>query len=407
MPHIVADLHIHSKYSLATSREMELTVLDRWARIKGIDLLGTGDFTHPIYLRELKTQLKSTGQGLFQLKNESQSIHFMLTAEVNLIYSDEGKTRRVHVLLFAPGFDVADRLAVLFAKWGKIASNGRPILRITLKQFVGMVFQISEACMIVPAHIWTPWYSIFGERSGYDSIEEALGESASFVRVMETGLSSDPAMNWRLSALDDITFISNSDAHSPATLGREANVFDCQMDYQAITKILKTGNRKQFLKTIEYFPEEGKYHFDGHRKCQVRFSPQETRDHQNICPRCGKPLTVGVLNRIDTLADRPEGYRPDHAVPFIKLVSLQKIIAESLSMRVQAKKVKQEYDRLINYGGNEFRILMDLTEEEMAPFVPERILEGVLRVREGNVTICPGYDGSFGKIEIFRDKAGK
>jgi uncharacterized protein (TIGR00375 family) len=218
---------------------------------------------------------------------------------------------------------------------------------------------------------------------------------------METGLSSDPAMNWRISALDGITFISNSDAHSPMTLGREANIFDCDADYQVIMEILKTGDQKRFLKTIEYFPEEGKYHFDGHRKCQTYFTPKETRDHHNICPRCSKPLTIGVLNRIDTLADRPEGYRPEHAIPFTRLVSLRKIIAESMGMRVQAKKVTHEYHRLINQGGNEFRILMDMTEEEMSHIIPERILEGILLVREGDVTITPGYDGLFGKVEVF------
>lgn len=401
MPQIIADLHIHSKYSLATSREMELAVLNRWARVKGIDLLGTGDFTHPAYLDELKAQLESTGRGLFQLINQPQSIVFMLTAEVNLIYSDKGRTKRIHVLLFAPGFEVVDQITTQFSKWGKISSDGRPILHCTLKQLVDMIFQISEACMIIPAHIWTPWYSLFGDRSGYDSIEDALGEWASSIDVMETGLSSDPAMNWRLSALDGITFISNSDAHSPTTLGREANVFNCEMDYHVIMEILKTRDQKRFLKTIEYFPEEGKYHFDGHRKCHICLSPAETRDCHNICPRCGRKLTVGVLNRIDTLADRPEGYHPEHAVPFIKLVSLQKIIAESMGVRTQTKKVKQEYNRLINHGQNEFRILMDLTEEEMSTFIPERILEGILRVRKGNVTITPGYDGLFGKVEIF------
>lgn len=386
---------------------MELAVLNQWARLKGIDLLGTGDFTHPIHFEKLKAQLKPTGKGLFQLKNESRSVVFMLTGEVNLIYSDKGKTRRIHVLLFAPSFEVVDQLIPLFSKWGKIASNGRPILRITLKQLVDMIFQISEACMVIPAHIWTPWYSLFGERSGYDSIEEALVEFGSSIHVMETGLSSDPSMNWRLSALDPITFISNSDAHSPAALGREANVFNCEMDYQVIVDILKTRDRKRFLKTIEYFPEEGKYHYDGHRKCHVCFSPAETRNHRTICPRCGKPLTIGVLNRINSMADRPEGYRPDHAVPFVKLVSLQKIIAESMGVGVQAKKVKQEYDRLIDHSGNEFRILIDMNEKEMAAFVPERILEGILRIREGRVKIEPGYDGYFGKVDIFGGESCK
>ncbi len=401
MAQIIADLHIHSRYSLATSRDMELTVLNRRAMMKGIDLLGTGDFTHPVHVQKLKTQLKATGKGLFQLINESQSITFMLTGEVNLIYLDKGKTRRVHVLLFAPSFEVVDQLITRFSKWGKMASDGRPILRITLKQLVDMIFQISESCMVIPAHIWTPWYSLFGDRSGYHSIEEALGEFKSSVQVMETGLSSDPAMNWRLSDLDNVAFISNSDAHSPAALGREANVFDCEMDYQVIVDVLKTRDQNRFLKTIEYFPEEGKYHYDGHRKCSVCFSPAETSDHDNICPQCGKPLTIGVLHRIHAMADRPEGYRPDHAIPFIKLISLPKIISEAMGVRVQTKKVKQEYRRLIDQGGNEFQILMDMEEKEMETFIPERIIEGILRVRQGRVKIQPGYDGLFGKVDIF------
>ena len=404
MPQIIADLHIHSKYSLATSKEMELGVLNRWALAKGIDLLGTGDFIHPIRFKELKVQLESNGRGLFRLRNEPLSIHFMLTTEVSLIYPDQGKTRRVHVLLFAPCFDVVDHIVGLFSKWGKIASDGRPVFHFSLKQLIEMIFSISEDCMVIPAHIWTPWYSIFGDRSGYSSIEEAFGEYASHIRVLETGLSSDPAMNWRLSVLDTITLISNSDAHSPIHLGREANVFYCEMDYHVITEILKTKDQTRFLKTIEYFPEEGKYHYDGHRKCHVCFSPDETRNHHGICPRCGKALTVGVLHRISALADRPEGYMPDHAIPFVKLVPLHEIIAESMGIGVGTKGVKREYERITNQGGNEFRILMDSTEEEMASFIPERILEGILRIREGHVTICPGYDGLFGKVKIFRDQ---
>ncbi len=407
MPQLIADFHIHSKYSLATSQEMELAVLNRWAFTKGIDLLGTGDFIHPIRLKELKTQLKPTESGLFRLRNQPRSIHFMLTTEVGLIYSDQGRIRRVHVLLFVPGFDVVDQIVKLVSKWGKIASDGRPVLHFSLKQLIETIFSISEECMVIPAHIWTPWYSVFGSRSGYSSIDEAFGEYATHIHVMETGLSSDPAMNWRLSALDGFTFISNSDAHSPIHLGREANVFYCEMDYHVITEILKTKDQTRFLKTIEYFSEEGKYHYDGHRKCHVCFSPEETRNHHGVCPRCGKALTIGVLHQIDVLADRPEGHMPDHAVPFVKLVPLHEIIAESMGIGVGTKGVKREYERIMRQGGNEFRVLMDLTEEEMVSFIPERILEGILRIRKGHVRIHPGYDGLFGKAELFHDQESK
>ncbi len=401
MPRIIADLHIHSKYSRATSKEMDVDVLDRWARIKGIDLLGTGDFTHPAYFAELREKLEPTGTGLFRLVDQPASVHFMLTTEVNNIYSDRGKTRRVHMLIFVPSFQVAEKIAASFSGWGKIASDGRPILKISVKQLVQMVLDISDTCMLIPAHIWTPWYSLLGSQSGYGSIEEAFGEWTPHIRAVETGLSSDPAMNWRLSGLDDVTLISNSDAHSPSKLGREANIFDCEMDYQVITEILRTKDRSRFLKTIEFFPEEGKYHYDGHRNCDVLFSPKETKNHQGVCPVCGKPVTVGVMNRVDALADRAEGFSPDQPIPFIRMVPLQEIIAEALGIGAETATVYREYEQLIEIGKSEFRILLDLSSEELAMFVPEKILEGILRVREGNVYIRPGYDGLYGEVKIF------
>ncbi len=404
MSRIIADFHIHSKYSRATSKEMDVTVLDKWAKIKGIDLLGTGDFTHPVYFAELREKLEPTGNGLFRLKGQPDSVHFMLTTELNHIYSDQGKTRRVHMMVFAPSFQVVEKIIASLSGWGNLASDGRPILKFSVKQLVKMVLDISDACMLIPAHIWTPWYSLFGDQSGYDSMEEAFGEWAPHIHAVETGLSSDPAMNWRLSALDHVALISNSDAHSPSKLGREANLFDCEMDYQTITDILRTKDRHRFLKTVEFFPEEGKYHYDGHRNCDVLFSPKETKAHQGTCPVCGRPVTVGVMNRVDALADRAEGFSPDQPIPFVRLVPLQEIIAEALGLGTETTGVVREYERLIEKGGNEFRILLDLSNEELATFVPGKILEGILRVRDGNVHIRPGYDGLYGEVKIFGEE---
>jgi uncharacterized protein (TIGR00375 family) len=369
--------------------------------MKGIDLLGTGDFTHPEYLSHLKKHLVSNGKGLFRLKNDPDSIHFMLTAEVSNMYSDMGKGRRIHTLLFAPGFDEVDRINTILSGWGKTASDGRPIFGIHVRHLAETVLGISEDCMVIPAHAWTPWFSIFGFESGYDSIHEAFGELAPFIRVIETGLSSDPAMNWRLSALDGITLISNSDAHSPAKLGREANVFDCDFDYREIVRILKTKDTDRFIETIEFFPEEGKYHYDGHRACHVRFSPEDTRRRGGICSACGKPVTVGVMNRIGQLADRLESFKPDRVIPFVRMVPLPEIAAEAMGLGVNTKAVGKQVARLVEQGGSEFRILRGLSVDELSSFVPERILEGILRVREGKIIISPGYDGVYGEVRIF------
>jgi len=386
---------------------MDVAALNRWAGMKGIDLLGTGDFTHPAYFAELKEKLEPTGRGLFRLKDKPPSVHFMLTAEVSNIFSAHGKTRRIHTVLFAPSFEVVEKINATLSGWGKIASDGRPTFGFPVKQLAKMVLDISEECMVIPAHVWTPWFSIFGDKSGFDSIEEAFGEFTPHIRVIETGLSSDPAMNWRLSALDDITLVSNSDAHSPSRLGREVNIFDCEMDYWLITEVLKTKDRSRFLKTVEFFPEEGKYHFDGHRACNVLFSPRETRDHNGICPQCGKPVTVGVMHRVEELADRPEGYKPDHGIPFVRMVPLQEIIAETMGIGKDTTGVMREYEKLVEKGESEFRILLDLSREELADFVPERILEGIIRVREGNLKIAPGYDGVFGDVKIFGEGGGE
>jgi uncharacterized protein (TIGR00375 family) len=397
----IADLHLHSKFSRATSRDMEVETLALWGRRKGIRLLGTGDFTHPLYFLDLKTKLEPSGDGLFALKQNPAGMHFILTAEVSNMFTQGGKGRRIHTLIFAPSFQVVERINAKLAKYGKIASDGRPIFGFSAKDLVKMILDISPECLLIPAHAWTPWFSIFGANSGFDSIQECYEEESTHIRAIETGLSSDPEMNWRLSPLDDITLISNSDAHSPSKIGREANIFNCDLSYAAITGAIRQKDPRKFLFTIEFFPEEGKYHFDGHRDCGVLFSPKETRKHKNICPVCGKRLTVGVMNRVEELADRVEGAVPDKAIPALHSVPLDEIIADALGVGANAASVEKEYLRLVERGGSEFDILLELSPEELATFTPPLILEGILRVREGRLKITPGYDGVFGKIQIF------
>ena len=397
----IADLHIHSKYSRATSKDMEVLSLYKWAKVKGIKVLGTGDFTHPYYLNDLKTHLEPAANGLFKLRGEGEDVYFMLTTEVNNIFSAKGKERKIHTLIFAPSFKVVEKINARLSQYTDLSIDGRPTLPFSAKELVKIVLDISEDCLIVPAHAWTPWYGIFGSKSGFDSIEECFEEESRYIYAIETGLSSDPSMNWRLSSLDHITLISNSDAHSPSKIGREANIFHCNLDYYEIINTIKNKDRNRLIATIEFYPAEGKYHFDGHRKCNIVFSPQETKRHNYICPVCGKRLTVGVMHRIESLANRPSGHRPNNAIPEIHLVPLEQIISEALGVQTTTKAVQEEYKRLVSIGGSEFEILLKLSIEELSRFVPPRILEGISRVREGKLFIKPGFDGVYGKIKIF------
>jgi uncharacterized protein (TIGR00375 family) len=383
---------------------MEVETLARWAKKKGIALLGTGDFTHPTYFAELQSKLEPLGNGLFKLKKDDQGVQYILTTEVSNIYTQDGKVRRIHTLIFAPSFEVVETIRSKLGSLGKLSSDGRPIFSFSVKELAKMILDISKDCLIIPAHAWTPWFSIFGANSGFDSIEECFGEMSSHIYAIETGLSSDPEMNWRWSALDSITLLSNSDAHSPNRLGREANAFDCALDYQEIAETIRKKDRKKFLFTIEFFPEEGKYHYDGHRRCGIIFSPSQTRANQSLCPSCHKKLTVGVMHRVEELADRPEGFIPKNAIPSIHLIPLGEIIAEALSVRVGTKSVESEYERLIERGGSEFRILLDATPDELASFVPPYILDGIVRMRQGKVSIVPGHDGVYGKIDLFPER---
>ncbi|MFC1568536.1 endonuclease Q family protein [Candidatus Margulisiibacteriota bacterium] len=393
----IADLHIHSKYSRATSKDMELEGLSRWAKLKGIDLLATGDFTHPVWFAELKKKLKPVEGGLF----EYNGVRFILNVEISSIYSKNGKTRKIHNLVFAPSFEVVEKLNRELAKVGNLSADGRPILGLDAEKLAEIVYSVSNLCVIVPAHAWTPWFSIFGSYSGFDSIEECFGKYSKFIFAIETGLSSDPAMNWRLSKLDNISLISCSDAHSPAKLGREVCVFDTEMSYKSMFSAIRKKDKSKFLYTVEFFPEEGKYHYDGHRNCKVRWSPGETKKHNGLCPVCSRPVTVGVMNRVDKLADRKDGYRPEKSIPFRNLIPLQEIIAGARGKGVNTKGVQTEYMAAVQRFGSEFKILLDVPEKELRQGLDPKTAEGIIRVRQGEVNIAPGFDGEFGTIGIF------
>jgi len=398
----IADFHLHSKYSRATSRQMDLENLDKWAKIKGISVLGTGDFTFPRWLEELKEKLEPAEPGLFKLKNSSSKTRFILTTEVSCVYFKKGKQRKIHLIIFSPSIEVCEKINNYLKLYGNLEADGRPTLSLDAKDLLKIVLNISEDCLVVPAHCWTPWYSIFGSRSGFDSIEECFEEYSKYIFAGETGLSSNPAMNWRLSALDRITLISCSDAHSPPHIGREANVFDCELSYFEIVKAIKEKDKNKFLYTIEFYPEEGKYHYDGHRNCGISLSPKETKKYNGICPVCGRPLTIGVLNRVEQLADRPEGFKPENAIPFKSLIPLEEIIADALGQGVGTVEVEKEYKNLIEKFENEFNVLMNVPRSDLEAVTLPEIAEGIIRAREGKVYIEPGYDGVYGKIRIFQ-----
>ncbi len=426
----IADFHIHSKYSRATSKDMVLEELDRWADDKGILVMGTGDFTHPVWFNEIKTKLDPAEAGLYKLKKELKlptiketfsDTRFILTAEISGIYSRGGKTRRIHNILFSPSIEVVEKINSALGAIGNLKSDGRPILGLDSEKLAEIVFNIDENIVIIPAHAWTPWFSIFGSMSGFDSIEECFGKYADKIFAIETGLSSDPAMNWRLSKLDKIALISNSDSHSLQKIGREANILDTELSYEGVVKAIKNGapaNRKQtsdnkqqnFVATLEFFPEEGKYHYDGHRVCGVVFSPDETKKHNGICPVCKRPLTVGVVYRVDQLADaKPEVINEgnyhyfDNRVPYYNLVSLDEIISEAFGVGTASKKVKEAYLDLIKKFGSELKILLETSVEELKKSIDPMIVEGIKRAREGKIKIRPGYDGEYGEVKIFND----
>lgn len=394
----IADLHIHSRFSRATSQDMDIPAIARAAKQKGIKLVATGDFTHPEYFKSLGRNLVAVGNGLYQ----AGDVYFIINTEVNNIYSAGGRLRRIHNMIFVPSLETARAVSDMLAGYGKLEADGRPTVSISSYELLARVLEIDARAFIVPAHIWTPWFSLYGANSGFDSFEECFGDLSSEVFAVETGLSSDPPMNWRLSELDKKTLISNSDAHSPSRLGREANVFDCELSYDEIRAVLKTGDRQRFLFTIEFFPEEGKYHYDGHRNCGIRLAPAESILSGDVCPVCGRHLTVGVLHRVEKLADREPAAVPQDRIPFKHLVPLEEIIAEALGIGRDAAGVGKKYEELIAVLGSEFDILMDVPVADIAR-IDERIAQGVERMRQGEVLLEPGYDGVFGRVRVLPD----
>ena len=396
----IADFHIHSKYSRATAKDMDLASLAKWARIKGISMLGTGDFTHPVWFSELKGKLQESDlPGVYQY----EGVYFILTVEVSNIYFKAGRTRKVHNIIFAPSLETAGEVSSALSEYGGLSSDGRPILSVECDRMVRMLTRIDPGILFVPGHAWTPHFSVFGSNSGFDSPEECFEDQAGRIYSIETGLSSDPAMNWRWSKLDRFCLMSNSDAHSPSKIGREANVFKERIDYGGLVDILKKKDKERFLYTVEFFPEEGKYHWDGHRNCSARLSPQEAMRVNNICPVCGKKVTIGVMHRLESLADRSEGYVDKASPSFRRMVPLAEIIGNALGVSADTVKVEREYFQLIKNFGTEFKILLDMSKEELKENLPGRIANGIINVRDSNVEIMPGYDGEYGNVKIFKE----
>lgn len=400
---MIADLHIHSRYSRATSKEMMIPKIAEYAKLKGINMVATGDFTHPQWLKELKANLKESGKGIY----ECESTKFILNVEVNNIYTKKGKLRRLHNLIFAPDFTTVEKINAYLTRYGKLASDGRPILSLDTYEMFKALLDISSDIFLIPAHIWTPWFALFGSNSGFDSIEECFGDLKDEFFAVETGLSSDPGMNWRLSVLDNYTLVSNSDAHSPSRMGREVNVFKEDLDYFQLREVLRNKDKEKFLYTIEFHPEEGKYHYDGHRKCDVRLSPKESRFNNNLCPVCSRSLTIGVLHRIESLSDRDEGFVPEDSIPYKKMIPLEEIIAEAKGCGRDTVGVKNEYRRLCDIFGSEFEILLNTPIHDLKSNTDERIAIAVDRVRRGDLIIKPGYDGEFGTVKIFEEEKPK
>lgn len=422
--HYITDLHIHSRYSRACSKNLTLSNLAAWAQVKGIDVLGTGDFTHPKWFADIETKLVEAEPGLFKLRSEFEAqdgeanymrapivrdgrpVRFVLTSELSCIYKKGGKTRRIHVLVFAPSIDAVKKIiAELERRECNVRSDGRPILGLEAKEVARIAFEADAWCVVVPAHAWTPWFSIFGSESGFDSLEECFEELTPQIFAIETGLSSDPLMNRRLSALDTIALISNSDAHGLANLGREANVFDLrQLSYDAIMSAIKTRDQKKFLYTIEFFPEEGKYHVDGHRLCNFFCLPEETVRRGGLCPKCGKGLTRGVLGRVHVLADRASDQQfPSSAVGFRSIVPLPELIAEAIDKGKTSKAVTQIYHDIITQCGAEFTVLLDTSIQDIKKISSE-VADAIEKMRHGDLDIRPGYDGIFGEIRLKQKK---
>lgn len=417
MQELIVDLHVHSHHSRATSKNSDFEGLYRWGKLKGINIIGTGDFTHPGWFAEMREKLEPAESGLFKLKDEfaapidkslpptvrNQHIRFVPSVEIATIYKKGERVRKLHQLIIMPTFESVSELNARLSRIGNLKADGRPILGLDSKELLRHALQSDPQALYIPAHIWTPWFGLFGSKSGFDSITEAYDELAPEIHAIETGLSSDPGMNWRVSHLDNITITSHSDAHSPQKLGREATVVQSRMSYDDIIGAIKT-NDARLVGTIEFFPEEGKYHYDGHRACNVRFSPVETKAHSGICPVCAKPLVVGVENRLEELASRPEAYRPQNAKRVEYIIPLAEIIAELHNTKsTTGKAVTAQYHDVIERLGDEFAILRTVPLEAIEAAGFPLLRQAIERLRAGNVVREPGYDGVFGTIKVFKD----
>ena len=394
---VIADLHIHSRFSRATSREINVKNLVKYARVKGVNLLGTGDFTHPSWLKELKNELKEDGNGILRAPD---GFPFVLTTEISSIYKQGGDVKRIHLVILASDFETVEQINdTLKRNRTNLEADGRPICNIPSPEFVEMITEINPKNEVIPAHIWTPWFSLFGSKSGFDSVDECFQDQTKHIHALETGLSSDPPMNWRLSSLDRFALVSFSDSHSfwPWRIGREATIFEFdELTYENLLNAIRTKNG--LVETIEVDPSYGKYHYDGHRECGISLKPKEAEKHHNICPVCRKPLTIGVLHRVEELADREEGFVPENAKPFRRLIPLSEIISFVLKSNVASQKVWKDYKKLVNAFGSELDVLLTAEKERMENLVDKKIVDLIIKNREGEVKIKPGYDGVYGKI---------
>ena len=392
---IIADLHVHSRHAKATSKALDLPNLEKWAAIKGVTLLGTGDFTHPAWIQEIKSSLTEDGSGILR---SASGFPFVLQSEISLVYTQDGRGRRIHHLMLAPDLEVVGQITEFLLSKGRVDYDGRPIFGMTSIELAEKLHEINPETEMIPAHAWTPWMSIFGSKSGFNSIKECFGDKSHLIHAIETGMSSDPGLNWQISALDNVTLVSNSDLHSfwPWRMGREANVFEMKdLSYKGILAAIR--EKKGFLETIEVDPGYGKYHFDGHRNCGVSMSPAQTREANKTCPKCRRELTIGVLNRIEELSDRQPGYRPRNAIPYRTLIPLSEIISALNGWALAGKKTWAVYNKLIDLFGSEMKILLEASYDELKSAAGDRMAAAIMQNRQGNVQVRPGFDGEYGK----------
>ncbi|MFC1801718.1 endonuclease Q family protein [Nanoarchaeota archaeon] len=389
----MTDLHIHSKHSRATSKSLDLANLEKWAKVKGVDVLGTGDFTHPEWIKELRNNLEEQ-DGILKTKT---GFPFIWQTEISLIYTQDGKGRRIHLVILAPNYEVVSQITDYLKSKGRVDYDGRPIFGINCIEFTEKLMSISKDIEIIPAHAWTPWFGILGSKGGFDTLEEAFQDQVKHIHAIETGLSSDPEMNWRYSKMDKYALLSFSDLHSfwPWRLGREATVFDLpQLSYNDIIKGIR---KKTFKETIEVDPNYGKYHLDGHRKCDVCLEPRESNKNNKICPKCNRELTIGVLNRVEELADRKEGQKPKDWIPFKRLLPLSELISGVFGIGLNTKTAWTEYWKLVKAFENENNILLKVSYDQLKKLTHEKLAQAIIDNREGRIKIKPGYDGEYGE----------